>query len=213
MKKNLILISIAVLLSSCAGFTYVTPPNTVALNQGNFQFIKTVSAETKATYILGIGGMSSFANADVVDALTANAELGRNQALANIHIKTTTKFWLCGLVCKRTLTATANVVEFCDTETKTFNKPTHNAFTIEEDSIVHSQKPKKEYSYELALNELVRINDTLQNENVENLSQIKADVKSIKKWYYSVTPVYMDIKNYLESIHIKIREIEKQNRN
>ena len=221
MKKNLFLISIVILLSSCVGFTYVTPPNSVALNQGNFQFIKTVSAETKATYILGIGGMSSSATSDVVNALTENAELERNQALANIHIKTTTKFWFGGLVCKRTITATANVVEFYDTETKTFYKPTHNAFTIEEDSIVdnktntqvHSKGPKKEYSYELALNELVRINDTLQNENVENLSQIKADIKSIKKWYYSIEPVYMDIKNYLESIHIKIRKIEKQNRN
>ncbi|MDD6473310.1 MAG: hypothetical protein PUF62_09830 [Bacteroidales bacterium] len=116
MKKIVIMMTAAILLCSCGGLTNITTPNSVAINQGNFKFVKTVSAETPATYVFGIGGLSRNANADVVEKLKGAAQLGPNQALADIRIQKTTKLWALGIVIKRTLTATASVIEFYDTE-------------------------------------------------------------------------------------------------
>lgn len=113
MKKFFILTLFTILLTACAGLTYVTTPHTVALNQANFKFVRNVTAETTATYVFGIGGMSQNANADVIERLQKNAKIQPNQALADIHIKTTTKCYL-GIVLVRTLTASAAVVEFTE---------------------------------------------------------------------------------------------------
>ena len=113
MKKFILLSLFAILLTSCAGMTHVTTPHTVALNKANFKFVKNVKAETKATYVFGIGGMSESANADVIENLQKNADIKPNQALADIHIKTTYKCFL-GIILTRTLTASAAVVEFTE---------------------------------------------------------------------------------------------------
>lgn len=111
------MLTAAALLCSCAGLTNISTPNSVALNQGNFKFVKNVSEETKATFILAIGGLSKRATADVVEKLEIKARLQPNQALADIRIKTTTKVFAFGFVVTRTLTATASVVEFYNTPT------------------------------------------------------------------------------------------------
>jgi hypothetical protein len=116
MKKLLLMVVAAILLCSCVGLTNISTPNSIALNQGNFKFIKTVSAETNACYVLGIGGLSSMAATDVVEKLKYRAQLQPNQALADIRIKKTIKLWVFGIVTTRTLTATASVVEFLDAE-------------------------------------------------------------------------------------------------
>ncbi|MBR2476114.1 MAG: hypothetical protein IKB57_06205 [Bacteroidaceae bacterium] len=128
MKKILLVvtaISVTLLLSSCVGLTNISTPQTVALNQGNFKFVKSVSAETEATYVFGIGGFKDRATADVVEKLRETAQLQSNQALADIRIKTTKKIYL-GIVVKRILTASASVVEFCDIATNTFIERENN---------------------------------------------------------------------------------------
>lgn len=42
MKKFFLIPLTAILLCSCGGLTNITTPNSVALNQGNFRFVKTV---------------------------------------------------------------------------------------------------------------------------------------------------------------------------
>ena len=113
MKKFFLFAIATILLASCAGLTHISTPQTVALDKANFKFVKNVSAETKATYFLGIGGMSEQANADVYGYLQKKANLQPNQALADVRIKTTKKCYL-GIVVIRTLTASATVVEFTE---------------------------------------------------------------------------------------------------
>ena len=96
MKKFFLIPLTAILLCSCGGLTNITTPNSVALNQGNFRFVKTVSAEVSSCYVFGIGGLSSRATSDVVEELKTSAQLQQNQALADIRIKTTTKVWVFG---------------------------------------------------------------------------------------------------------------------
>lgn len=118
MKKFFLIPLTAILLCSCGGLTNITTPNSVALNQGNFRFVKTVTAEVPSLYVFCIGGLSSRATADVVEKLKTSAQLQQNQALADIRIKTTTKLWVFGIVITKKLTATASVVEFIDTSRK-----------------------------------------------------------------------------------------------
>ena len=112
MKKLILTLCSAILLTSCAGLMQITTPQTVALNDGNFRFIKSVSASTKATYVIGIGGLSNQANEDVIEKLITKAELRPNQALADIRIQTMNKCFLGFLVVTRTTKASATVVEF-----------------------------------------------------------------------------------------------------
>ena len=114
MKKFFLMAVAAILLCSCGGLTEISTPNSVALNQGNFKFVRTVTADTPALYVLGIGGLSRRASADVVEKLKTTAQLQPNQALADIRIKTTTKVWVLGIIITRKLTASASVVEFTE---------------------------------------------------------------------------------------------------
>ena len=144
MKKILLVvtaISVTLLLSSCVGLTNISTPQTVALNQGNFKFVKSVSAETKATYVFGIGGFKDRATADVVEKLRETAQLQSNQALADIRIKTTKKIY--GIVVKRILTASASVVEFCDIATNTFIERENNKINAESLIQPKTSKPIK----------------------------------------------------------------------
>lgn len=225
MKKILLVvtaISVTLLLSSCVGLTNISTPQTVALNQGNFKFVKTVSAETKATYVLGIGGFKDRATADVVEKLRETAQLQSNQALADIRIKTTKKIY--GIVVKRILTASASVVEFCDIATNTFIERENNKINaesliqpktskpikIEKSAKVEKQEKSieqnftsesnKESTREYVYQQLLDINKTLQSDNVENIEDIEHKVKIIEKWYNNIARRYPEIESLLKEI-------------
>lgn len=175
MKKYLFVIPIMALLSSCIGLTNISTPQTVALSEGNFKFVKSVSAEIKALYIFGIGGFKDEANEDVVEKLRLRADLQQNQALADIRVKTTTKTYL-GIVTKRTLTAAASVVEFKDPETNTFDKTNSvSELTIKRDNkedlsqvVPTEQEQKVEEKYQIS-NEVIT---SEKKDKKEVLSQV-----------------------------------------
>ena len=177
MKKLLVMLFSAILLSSCAGITYVSTPQTVALNSNNFKFIKPVSAETTATYVFGIGGMSPRANEDVVKKLIEEAHLKPYQALADIRIKTTNKCFL-GLIITRTLTASATVVEFIGT-----NQNTPTEATNIETPTASFQPQQTQTPREATLTRLKEINALLSNGAAYNAESIKAEINEIEQWY------------------------------
>lgn len=225
MKKILLVvtaISVTLLLSSCVGLTNISTPQTVALNQGNFKFVKSVSAETKATYVFGIGGFKDRATADVVEKLRETAQLQSNQALADIRIKTTKKIY--GIVVKRILTASASVVEFCDIATNTFIERENNKINAESLIQPKTSKPikvenptkvenlgnsieqnftsesNKESTREYVYQQLLDINKTLQSDNVKNIEDIEHKVKRIEKWYNNIARRYPEIESLLKEI-------------
>ena len=191
MKQLLILISV-ILLSSCAGVTYISTPQTVALNQGNFKMVKTATASATAYYVLGIGGFSEEANADVVEKMMEEAKLQPNQALADIRVKTTCKCYL-GVVVVRTLTASATVVEFTDSVTGVFLSKD----VVSDDSLDQTEREAK-------LKRLLEISTSLSNGSVSDLETIKAEVLVIGEWYdengYYKTVEWNEYKKVLELI-------------
>ena len=183
----------AILLCSCGGLTNITTPNSVALNQGNFRFVKTVTAEVPSLYVFCIGGLSSRATADVVEKLKTSAQLQQNQALADIRIKTTTKLWVFGIVITKKLTATASVVEFIDTGRKT-----NNAIGFEEDTTDIYKGDTTETKYpttdiepsvkqkdvrETLYKRVQEINALLKAGTVEDRESIAKELNDIEKWY------------------------------
>lgn len=216
MKKILlavIAISVTLLLPSCIGLTNISTPHTVALNQGNFKFVKSVNAETLSSYVFGIGGFRNSATEDVVEKLREKADLQPNQALADIRIKLTTKIYL-GIVVQRTLTAAASVVEFKDTNTNSFVETDEEVSKLidvykEKDAIDTEQivdaNTKEDEDIDLSLREAVflklkKIRYSLKNGNVEDMSEIKSEVDRISKWYNSISATYPEIHNILKEI-------------
>lgn len=193
MKKFFLIPLTAILLCSCGGLTNITTPNSVALNQGNFRFVKTVTAEVPSLYVFCIGGLSSRATADVVEKLKTSAQLQQNQALADIRIKTTTKLWVFGIVITKKLTATASVVEFIDTDRKT-----NNAIGFEEDTTDIYKGDTTETKYpttdiepsvkqkdvrETLYKRVQEINALLKAGTVEDRESIAKELNDIEKWY------------------------------
>lgn len=193
MKKLFLIPLTAILLCSCGGLTNITTPNSVALNQGNFRFVKTVSAEVSSCYVFGIGGLSSHATSDVVEELKTSAQLQQNQALADIRIKTTTKVWVFGAVVRRKLTASASVVEFIDT-----GKKTNNAIGFEEATtdIYKGDTTETKYSKtdtepavkqkdvrETLYKRVQEINTILKAGTVEDWESLTKELNDIEKWY------------------------------
>ncbi len=193
MKKFFLIPLTAILLCSCGGLTNITTPNSVALNQGNFRFVKTVTAEVPSLYVFCIGGLSSRATADVVEKLKTSAQLQQNQALADIRIKTTTKLWVFGIVITKKLTATASVVEFIDTGRKT-----NNAIGFEEDTTDIYKGDTTETKYpttdiepsvkqkdvrETLYKRVQEINALLKAGTVEDRESIAKELNDIEKWY------------------------------
>lgn len=193
MKKFFLIPLTAILLCSCGGLTNITTPNSVALNQGNFRFVKTVSAEVSSCYVFGIGGLSSHATSDVVEELKTSAQLQQNQALADIRIKTTTKVWVFGAVVRRKLTASASVVEFINTGRKT-----NNAIGFEEDTtdIYKGDTTETKYSTtdiepavkqkdvrETLYKRVQEINTLLKAGTVEDLESLAKEFNDIERWY------------------------------
>ena len=120
MKKLLSRIAMAVaavlLLASCGvGSSLTSNANlnqtNVVLSQKNFHVVKNVEAETSATYVFGIGGLSQKAlYNNAVAELTKKANLTGSQALINVTVKNSGKVILFfGKVIYR---AEGTVIEF-----------------------------------------------------------------------------------------------------
>jgi hypothetical protein len=120
MKKLLSRIAMAVaavlLLAGCGISQNLTSnanlnQTNVVLSQKNFHVVKTVEAETSATYVFGIGGMSKKAlYNNAVAELTKKADLTGSQALVNVTVKSSAK--LAVVFGKVTYRAEATVIEF-----------------------------------------------------------------------------------------------------
>ena len=120
MKKLLTRVVMAVaaviLLSSCGVNQYLTSnknlnQTNVVFSQKNFHVVKTVEAEVSATYVFGIGGLSKKAlHNNVVAELTKKAQLTGSQALINVTVHNSGKFFLCWN--KFTYHAEGTVIEF-----------------------------------------------------------------------------------------------------
>ena len=227
-------ITVTLLLSSCVGLTNISTPQTVALNQGNFKFVKTVSTETKATYVLGIGGFKDRATADVVEKLREAAELQSNQALADIRIKTTKKIYL-GIVVKRILTASATVVEFCNMTTNTFieseniktntesfihpnNKKTQSKSKGKEQKQLSIKETKQKISKQPKTSKPIKIEKSAKVEKQENSIEQNFTSESNKEsTRESVYQQLLDINKTLQSNNVeniediehKVKRIEK----
>jgi uncharacterized secreted protein with C-terminal beta-propeller domain len=120
MKKMLSRIAMAVaavlLLASCGISQNLTTnanlnQTNVVLSQKNFHVVKNVEAETSATYVFGIGGLSQKAlYNNAVAELTKKANLTGSQALINVTVKNSGKVILFfGKVIYR---AEGTVIEF-----------------------------------------------------------------------------------------------------
>ena len=206
MRKLVFMLITAAVLSSCGGLTHITAPNSVSLSHDNFKFVKVVNAETEAHYILGIGGLSDRATEDVVEKLRQNAYLQKNQALADIHIKTTTKVFVLGLYIKRTLTASATVVEFGNEHSERLltNKQSDNNIpqNAQQVSLVNPPSVSKdnkevEYTRETACKILMEINKDLENGNIKDIESTKQQIDAINTWYHSYNVIYLDIEKQL----------------
>ena len=120
MKKllsRIAMVAAAVLLLAGCGISQNLTSNAnlnqtnVVLSQKNFHVVKTVEAETSATYVFGIGGMSKKAlYNNAVAELTKKANLTGSQALVNVTVRNSGKVVL--LFGKVTYRAEATVIEF-----------------------------------------------------------------------------------------------------
>jgi hypothetical protein len=105
---------ITVMFSGCVAFHSGDMASSASLNSANFSYTKqSIKGESKATYILGIGGMakeSLVANAK--QQMLASNPLGANQALANLTVSYKSSFYVGLLYRTLICTVTADVVEF-----------------------------------------------------------------------------------------------------
>lgn len=173
MKKSLItLCGILWILSSCAGLTQVTVP------QSNINIcgenIVTGPKETytlKKTYILGIGGMSKKArNTNVVDELFKKVNLQKNEALAYV---TQSKNYYTFLFLYTTVkhSASGYVVRVVEG-----NEP----------EIAYKREPIAETptERETKLMQLKEINNILKGDiNKSEIMTVEAELKEIEVWY------------------------------
>ena len=112
MKTKIFLFSlVAVILSSCAGFTNVTAPESNVNFVGrDTEIIRMVTFTLPKTYVFGIGGMSPRArNTNIMDELMKRAQLQPNETLAYITYSDNKNNYL-GVVTKVRITATGYVV-------------------------------------------------------------------------------------------------------
>lgn len=115
MKKSLLTILAIVIvifgLSSCATHSKLQnfAESTVILHSANFEYVKTVKEDASATYILGFCGGNPEQKA--IDRLKETAALKPNQTLANYSFVKSNRIIL-GLVSIKTITVTADVIEF-----------------------------------------------------------------------------------------------------
>ena len=111
------LLCVIVLATGCgigdnATYNLNTTQTTVVLQDNNFDIVKSVKAESTATYICGIGGLSKESlRQNVVSMLTKEANLKGSQALTNVTINYHYETYLF-VYQKLTCTAEGTVVQF-----------------------------------------------------------------------------------------------------
>lgn len=97
-------------LSSCATTSKLDVSlNGTNLNEANFEYVRPIIATAKNTYIFGLGGGN--AEQQAIDNLRRSANLKENQALTNYSV-TTSKKMITPIVIIKTVTASADIVEF-----------------------------------------------------------------------------------------------------
>lgn len=114
MKKHFFIAIVAIVtvfgFSSCAttGKLDVSLNGTV-LNSANFEYVRPVTSIVKKTYVFGLGGGN--AEQQAIDDLRKNANLKQNQALTNYSVTTSRKV-IVGIVIIKTVTVSADIIEF-----------------------------------------------------------------------------------------------------
>ena len=111
MKRIIIYALMLAMLTSCAGLTMVTVPNSNVNYVGqDIETLRSVRYTLEKTYIFGIGGLSAKArNTNIIDELMKNANLGTNESLAYITVSTNINS-ITALYIKVKYTATGYVV-------------------------------------------------------------------------------------------------------
>jgi len=124
MKTNRIYLAFVVLFfSSCAmhnGLTYNsnTHNTEVVLSKKNFKVVARVKGESKATYILGFGGLSKNALiAEAKEDMLSKADIiGGSKAIINETVEIKNSFYL--IVWENKVTVSANIIEFYNDESE-----------------------------------------------------------------------------------------------
>ena len=105
----------ALTLSSCGiheTFSNNLTETKVVLSQNNFKVVGQAFGESKATYILGIGGLSrNSLKKNAINEMSKNANLSGSQTLTNVTTHASYRTVL-GIWTQITVNATANIIEF-----------------------------------------------------------------------------------------------------
>lgn len=111
--KSAFIVSLSLLLTSCAAGLSGTMSGSAALNSANFSYSqKNVQGESKATYVFGIGGMNREAIVnEAKEKMLENTPLKDNQALANLSVDFKYSSFL-GIVNTVKCYVSADIVEF-----------------------------------------------------------------------------------------------------
>lgn len=218
MKKFFILVASVIMLASCAGVTNVTSPSSLTAYPGynpecKGKVIGTVTAQTEAVYFLGIGGLSESANADVLEILRQKANLKPNQALSYVHVVTTKKNYIFGLVQKRTLSANAVIIEFADDidygtpdiidkETVVDAVP-NDSKKLEQLFISHSIDECS--AYEIKETSKMFYEEILHDIANEKYNVAKRKVRSFTRWYSTQWYTDEEIKSWIEDLQMRLK--------
>ncbi|MCK0125737.1 hypothetical protein MWU76_15205 [Gelidibacter sp. F2691] len=117
MKRLLLRISfvlcLSILFSSCAAALTGSMNNSAALSSNNYTYVKkNLQGMSKATYVLGIGGLNREAIVDEAkQKMLENYELKDGQTLANTTVNFKYSSFL-GIVATTKCFVTADIVEF-----------------------------------------------------------------------------------------------------
>lgn len=111
--KSVSILTLSFLLISCAAGLSGTMAGSAALNSANFSYAqKNVQGRSKATYVLGIGGMNREAIVnEAKEKMLENNPLKNNQALANLSVDFKYSSFL-GVVNTVKCYVSADIVEF-----------------------------------------------------------------------------------------------------
>lgn len=113
MKNRILLLAIiAIALTSCAGLTHVTvPQSNVNIVGKDIETVRYVEFKLTKTYVFGIGGLSAKArNTNVIKELFRKANLQDNETLAYISVSQNFNTFIAALFVKTNITASGYVV-------------------------------------------------------------------------------------------------------
>ena len=111
--KSVFILSLTVLLTSCAAGLSGSMSDSAALSSNNFTYAqKNVQGMSEATYVFGFGGMKREAIVnEAKQMMLANNPLQNNQAIANLAVDFKYSSFL-GIVNTVKCYVTADIVEF-----------------------------------------------------------------------------------------------------